>query len=345
VTTLRTLVRVLAGLLRHPVGRRHPVRTLFRFVRWQIVTRVRPGPREVPFVGGTRLLVSRGMTGATGNVYLGLHEFAPMSLVLDALRPEDLFLDVGANVGSYTVLASGVVGCRTIAFEPVPATVEALEANVRLNDLGDRVRVVQAAVGDTSGTVLVTTTRDTTNRVLTEEESTDGGASWDDRLEVPLVRLDDAVSPAELAAAERVILKIDVEGFEVPVLRGAEGLLASGKVLAVLVEINGSGAAFGHADADIVEVLRQNRLVEVGNSPVSCLANHTSELSEPMRIFTGGHLRFLPAKPDNLRLRLGISRHSRMRVPADKQRSHNMSGLATAAPFRARSAGHRRAEG
>ena len=45
-----------------------------------------------------------GMTGATGNVYCGLHEFEDMALVLHALRPRDLFVDVGANVGSYTVL-------------------------------------------------------------------------------------------------------------------------------------------------------------------------------------------------------------------------------------------------
>lgn len=307
MTTLRTLVRVLAGLLRHPVGRRHPFRTLFRFVRWQIVTRVRPGPREVPFVGGTRLLVSRGMTGATGNVYLGLHEFAPMSLVLDALRPEDLFLDVGANVGSYTVLASGVVGCRTIAFEPVPATVEALEANVRLNDLGDRVRVVQAAVGDTSGTVSVTTTHDTTNRVVSVQESTDGGASPDDRLEVPLVRLDDAVTPAELAATERVILKIDVEGFEVPVLRGAEGLLDSGKVLAVLVEINGSGAAFGHADADIVEQLLRHGMTRYRHDASTRTVEDGSQSEDLMATFA--------SDPPGLTARLSGSRQPGSRPP------------------------------
>lgn len=61
---------------------------------------------EVQFdwIEGARLMVRNGMTGATGNIYCGLHEFTDMSFVLHLLRPDDLFVDVGANIGSYTVL-------------------------------------------------------------------------------------------------------------------------------------------------------------------------------------------------------------------------------------------------
>lgn len=47
------------------------------------------------------------MTGATGNWYCGLQEYEDMSFVLHALRPGDLFVDVGANIGSYSILAAG----------------------------------------------------------------------------------------------------------------------------------------------------------------------------------------------------------------------------------------------
>jgi hypothetical protein len=50
-----------------------------------------------------------GMTGATGNLYVGLHEFEEMAFLLHFLRPGDLFADVGANVGSYTILAAVAV--------------------------------------------------------------------------------------------------------------------------------------------------------------------------------------------------------------------------------------------
>ena len=89
--------------------------------------------------------------GATGNIYAGLHEFADMAFTLHFLRPDDLFLDVGANIGSYTLLASGVCKARTISFEPDPARTVVLE---------------QAAVGGEGGEVEFTIGRDTGNHVI-----------------------------------------------------------------------------------------------------------------------------------------------------------------------------------
>ena len=58
----------------------------------------------------------------TGNIYCGLAEFADMAFVLHVLRAGDLFVDIGANAGAYTLLASSVAGAKTTCFEPVPAT-------------------------------------------------------------------------------------------------------------------------------------------------------------------------------------------------------------------------------
>jgi Met-10+ like-protein len=87
------------------------------------------------------------MHGATGNIYCGLHEFAEMAFTLHLLRPGDLFADIGANVGSYTVLAAGVCGARVVAVEPGPAAGAALAKNIALNRLGDRVSVAAVALG------------------------------------------------------------------------------------------------------------------------------------------------------------------------------------------------------
>src|SRR5262249_33022330 len=70
---------------------------LSRFACWQIGERLARGPVTVQFVNSAQLLASPGMTGATGNVYVGLHKFSDMSFVLHFLRPNDLFVDVGAN--------------------------------------------------------------------------------------------------------------------------------------------------------------------------------------------------------------------------------------------------------
>ena len=60
-----------------------------------------------------------------------------MGFLLHVLRSEDLFVDVGANVGSYTILACSVVGARGISFEPVPSTYKRLVENMRLNHLDE----------------------------------------------------------------------------------------------------------------------------------------------------------------------------------------------------------------
>ena len=212
----------LRFILTHPLGGRRPVGALARYVAWQIGSRIRRDHVH-QWIAGTRLAVRSGMTGATGNIYCGLHEFADMAFVIHALSPGDLFLDIGANVGSYTVLASGVCGARSIAFEPDPGTARNLHRNVTLNDIGGLVTIHETALGAKSGQVSFTVGRDTVNRVA---DADDG----DTRL-VSLQRLDDI--PGVL---EPTVIKLDVEGYEDQVLAGAMRTLASETLLAVETE-------------------------------------------------------------------------------------------------------------
>ena len=109
------------------------------------------------------------MTGATGNIYTGLHEFTDMMLTLHFLRRGDLFLDIGANVGTYAVLASGVCGADTWAFEPDPGTVSDLKRNLAINGLEELVTVYDIALGASEGEVGFTIGLDTANRVISDQ--------------------------------------------------------------------------------------------------------------------------------------------------------------------------------
>jgi FkbM family methyltransferase len=236
------LNKVLGRFWRHPLTRSHPLRGVARFARWQLATRLRPGPRTVRYVDAAVLVVERGMTSATGNVYYGLFEYEDMAFVLHVLRPGDLFVDVGANVGSYTILASAAVGARVAAFEPVPRTFSSLARNIAANGVEGLVDAANVGVGDVAGDLWFTSDQGTTNHVV------DGPGPGAER--VPVVRLDDR------GLTGAVVVKIDVEGFELPVLRGGAALFESPELRAVLIELNGSGANFGHSDASIAEFLR-----------------------------------------------------------------------------------------
>jgi len=200
---------------------------VLRWARWQIGSRLAPGPIVVPFVGATVLVVERGMTGATGNVYCGLHEFEQMAFVLHYLRPGDLFLDVGANVGSYTILAAGAAGADAVAYEPVRETWARLVRNVRANALEDRARCVRSAVGEQSGTATMTRGRDSMNQIVSDVSPTDDVES------VPLISLDETV---EAPVTGHLVAKVDVEGHEPLVFAGAGRLLSAGVFSALVVE-------------------------------------------------------------------------------------------------------------
>jgi len=191
---------------------------------WQIRSRIQ---REVTvsWIANQKLVVKRGMTGATGNIYVGLHEFADMMFVLHVLRRDDLFLDIGANVGAYTVLAAGVCKSSALAFEPDPKTVVDLRRNIEVNGLENLVTVHNVALGATEGEVAFTVGLDTVNRVVNQR-----GAHYQ---LVQQRSLDSVLGDLEFNTA---FAKVDVEGYEEEVLRGAEHFLAKQSVKAIELE-------------------------------------------------------------------------------------------------------------
>src|SRR5437879_3722358 len=100
------LAATLRGIANHPLHRRAKMKALTRFCLTQLKVRLFPGDVCVPFPNGTKLMISPKMKGATHFITPGLFEFEEMSFVMHFIRPDDLFIDVGANVGAYTVLAS-----------------------------------------------------------------------------------------------------------------------------------------------------------------------------------------------------------------------------------------------
>lgn len=215
-------ILTLQFLTRHPLTRHRPLAALGRFCKWQIEAR-RERDVIIPWVEGTKLAARRGMTGATGNIYCGLHEFSEMAFVLHFLRKDDAFLDVGANIGSFSVLASGVAGAQTWAFEPDPITLAHLTRNVEINELQEKVVIVPYALGEDDRDISFTVGLDTVNRVANEGDS---------RTRIVHQTSLDSI---HVDAALRMI-KLDAEGYESSILRGARETLAVSSLKAVQTE-------------------------------------------------------------------------------------------------------------
>jgi FkbM family methyltransferase len=249
------LLPLVSFVWTHPLNVGNRVAALARVVRWQLASRLMAGPIALPFVEETSLFAMRGMTGATGNWYCGLHEVRDMAFVLHLLRADEHFLDVGANVGSYTVLAGGAVGARVTSVEPIPETFAHLERNVALNRLADRVRALQCGLSDFSGTLRFTKDLNCMNHVLAQGEDLPG-------IEVPVRTLDDLVG-----SDPPILIKIDVEGHERAVLIGAGRTLADHRVLAVVMETNRSGMRYGFSDAELVALINSHGFSPYGYDP------------------------------------------------------------------------------
>jgi FkbM family methyltransferase len=216
------LQNISSFFARHPLTRDAPWKAWARFAMWQVRSRLQDEV-IVPWVGGQSLAVRRGMAGATGNIYVGLHEFHDMMAPLHFLRPGDLFFDIGANIGSYTVLGAGAAGATTWSFEPDPDTARHLRRNIALNGLERRVTVHELALGPEAGEVTFSMGLDSTNKVLAEATGS-----------TRKVRQESLGAVA--AGARPLMLKIDVEGYEDAVLAGASRVLSDPGLQLVAIE-------------------------------------------------------------------------------------------------------------
>lgn len=170
----------------------------------------------------------------------GVWEADVMKLLERTLRPGSTFVDVGANVGFHTVLAAQAVGPdgRVVSVEPAPWSLELLRANVWRHG-ARQVTVAPVAASDAAGTVrLELDPRHRSGARLTDAP----GA-----VEVETARLDELVPDGAVD-----VMKVDVEGAEPLVLRGAPGLLDRSPSLVAVVEFRDEPHLSGESPEEVL---------------------------------------------------------------------------------------------
>ena len=243
------MINTLKFIYNHPLNKDNKISSILRFIKWQISSRLWNSLFIYNWIDSSRLVISKGMTGATGNIYVGLMEYEDMSFLLHYLQKDDLFYDIGANVGVYTILASQIKEAKTVSIEPLPLTYEKLLDNININRLTN---VVSKNIGVSfeQSKLYFTSNKDTMNSVALESD--------DETQEVIVDTLDNIAHEYGIPNA----IKIDVEGYESNVLDGAKNLLRDDRLEVIILELNGSGQKFGFSDDDI-----HNDLLKIGFSP------------------------------------------------------------------------------
>lgn len=206
-----------AMVVTSPVNRRHPLRAAVQTLKHDVLTQRMGRSIVVPLGDHSKLLVRPGSTNAPHAVHRNPPNYE-MLVWRQWLRPGDLFVDVGANIGIYTIFALDL-GAQVIAVEPTP-NADYLRDNLALN--GCTAEVVQKALSDAPGRVRMTQGLDSLNHLL---------MTGSDGVEVECTTLD-------LVLGDRVAdgVKIDVEGAERLVLQGATRCLSEHRVRMLQLE-------------------------------------------------------------------------------------------------------------
>ena len=189
-------------------------------------------------------------------VILGEYEKSLLEIVDEHLRPELDVLDIGANVGVYTVYFARKIGTgrRVLAIEPMPDTLNLLKRNLSMHNLAGSIIVYEGVAAEKAGRSLITSIPGK------EEYSTLGdhlgliSAGNVPRVELEVVgeTVDDLVERYNLTPG---FMKLDIEGAEYLALAGAKTTLKKYHPVIMAELVDKYLARFGHSAKDVVDLL------------------------------------------------------------------------------------------
>ena len=208
-----------------------------------------PDKKPVPIVGGARMVADISDDLQRRIYFFGCHEPETTQLIFGILRPGDTFIDLGANIGYYTVIAGSLVGPAGAvhSFEPIPEIFSSLKENVALNALTN-VRLNQNAVFNEDCELEIFLPKPENNGTGSFMRSPDAPG---ESILCDALTLDAYV---EREGIEQIrLIKMDIEGAELRALKGMKNLLSSSTRPDVICEASPNWfSAGGHTRAHII---------------------------------------------------------------------------------------------
>lgn len=249
MTIVRQYLHLFNAIWTHPANLNRRSRSLWRALYWQISKRLKSRPTDID-IQGLRLRCHPDSHSASRALYFsGMPDYWEMRFMLDYLRPGDRFIDVGANVGLYTLLAASIVSPsgHIDAFEPGTTASARFQENMEINQLTN-VTLHRLALSDVAGFMRFNRTEDDCCAHISPIGQDGSECSL-----VRTVRLDTHL-PTEFYA----MAKLDIEGYEPFVVRGAAHLMDQGRLPVLLLEMAGYSKRFGISTSDFIAEI--NRL-------------------------------------------------------------------------------------
>lgn len=241
------LIRLTKQIRQHPANRGRRLRAILDSLKWQLNKQLLPTETVIDY-HGLKFICFKDSHSSSAVIYFnGLPDFNEMRFMKSYLKPGDAFLDIGANIGTYSLYAASLVGPAGLveAFEAVPRTADKLARQIELNRL-KHIRLHRVAVSDYSGEVRFESTReDCTAHISVQPDN------LAHQFKVKAVSLDSYLDPAQPYA----LGKMDIEGAEILALKGAERLLVRANPPVWQLELAGYSNRYGYRSDQVRDYL------------------------------------------------------------------------------------------
>ncbi|MBD2292363.1 FkbM family methyltransferase [Anabaena sphaerica FACHB-251] len=231
----------------HPNCKNTKIQSILKFVSWQLYKRLTQKYIDIQLVNNIKIRCHTDSRSAAAALYCGLYDYHDMNFLLRYLRAEDSFLDIGANIGIYTLLAASIIKNGTIySFEALPKNYTRLEENIRINQL-DQVKTYSLAISNLIGNIALNLAEGDSMPFISTQ-------SHEKTLTVKTDTLNNILNNESLS--KLTLAKIDIEGAELLALKGATSLLKKQLPHVWIMEINNAVSNFDYNKEDLVNFLQ-----------------------------------------------------------------------------------------
>lgn len=238
-------------VLNHPNNKSAKIGTLGRLLIWKLNQLFFHLPKIVNLTPEMKCICHPDSSFGSLIIYTKLPEYEEMNFIYNYLKKDDIFLDVGANIGAHTLMAASKIKTGKIfSFEPSSKALRYLKENIQINNLNSIVTIIDKVVSDKNGLEKF---------IIGKHSEVDHIGEKDDQLHemktIPSIGLDKFLTEQKINYVD--LIKIDVEGAELKVLKGLRGYLAGGKVGMIIFEINSNCGIYGYSVKDMINFLEQ----------------------------------------------------------------------------------------
>ena len=243
------MIQSIRSLFNAPYNKKHPFFALNRFVYWKLIRLLKLKNIKYRIWGDKTLLMDYDSLQNMWIMYNYILDWEEFNLISKYVREDDQIMDVGANIGAYSVWMSKFILSpgKIHAFEPDQDNFTKLLANISNNRIEKLIAVNKTALSDIDGILSFTTGLDRLNHIVKDEET--------NTVKISAQRLDTYMR--EQSISRIAYLKIDVEGFEYAVLKGAHEALSEGRIGILQLEINKTLSNSGISIKDLLDLIAQ----------------------------------------------------------------------------------------